>query len=93
MRLTLQIVSNFSAVNLFKNIHHVNKNHRYNISVVIVIILRFLFAFITKQRIDDLQARSYPEKQLKEKYVRSDITAAHIFYSHFINAFRADGSA
>lgn len=50
MRLTLQIVSNFSAVNLFNNIHCVNKNHRYNISVVIVILLRFLFAFITKQR-------------------------------------------
>lgn len=39
MRLSLQIVSKYH-----------NKNHCYNISVVIVILLRFLFAFITKQR-------------------------------------------
>lgn len=41
----------------------------------------------------DCKREDILKKQLKEKHVRSDITAAHVFYSHFINAFKADGSA
>ena len=77
MRLSLQIVSKCY-----------NKNHCYNISVVIVILLRFLFAFITKQR-NRWSASAKFEKNNQTKNMRGVISLPHMFLQPFYKRFQS----